>query len=59
MHQMPKQDISREFCKFLTGDNTEKRYNKFIEDRNFKALDIGICYKNTFDDTVIKFSILV
>lgn len=53
MHQMPRQDISKDFCKFLVGDASERRYKKFIEDRNFYALDIGICYKNKSHDTVI------
>jgi len=53
MHQMPKQDISKEFCKFLKGDLSEKRYNYFVKERNDKALDIGICFKNKYDHIVI------
>jgi hypothetical protein len=52
MYQMPRQDISKDFCKFLCGEASERRYTKFVEDRNFYALDIGICYKNESHDTV-------
>jgi prickle len=51
MYQMPKQDISKEFCKFLKIDN-EKRYKEFVEERNSKALEIGICFKNKSNEIV-------
>ncbi len=51
---MPKQDISKEFCKFLKDDISEKRFDNFLKERNEKALDIGICYTNKSDNIVIK-----
>ena len=52
MHQMPKQDISIDFCKFVTSDAAIRKYNEFIEIRNSNALDIGICFKNLYNDLV-------
>ena len=52
---MPKQDISKNYCKFLKGGLNEKRYNAFVEERNDKALDIGICFKNKSEDIVTNF----
>ncbi len=53
MYQMPKQDVSKEFCKFLKEEPShQKRYKDFIEERNSKALEIGICLKNKLPDTV-------
>lgn len=52
MHQMPKQDISREFCKFLKSDVSKKRFDDFVEERNSHALDIGVCFKNKDTNTV-------
>lgn len=53
MQQMPKQDISKDFCKFLSGDLSQKRYISFLEERNLKALDIGVCFKNKSENIVI------
>jgi hypothetical protein len=52
MHQMPKQDISIDFCKFVASDSAIRKYNEFIEIRNSNALDIGICFKNLYNDLV-------
>lgn len=49
---MPKQDISIDFCKFVTSDAALRKYNEFIEIRNSNALDIGICFKNLYNDLV-------
>ena len=53
MYQMPKQDISKDFCKFLSTDLAQRKYNDYLENRNSNALDIGICHKNIYSDTVI------
>ena len=52
MLQMPKQDISIDFCRFITGDIAKRKYNDYLENRNSKALDIGICQKNIYPDLV-------
>ena len=56
MHQMPKQDISRDFCKFITSDVGVKRFEDFVEERNSNALDIGVCFKNKNKETVNLFN---
>jgi prickle len=52
MYQMPKQDISESYCKYLSGDLAKRRYKEFIKERNTKALDIGMCFANMNSELV-------
>lgn len=52
MYQVPKQDISKEFCKYLGDIISMKKYQKYIDNRNNRALDVAICLKNTYKDLV-------
>lgn len=45
-NQMPKQDISIQFCHHVLGNKAFKNYKKFIEKRNTKSMDVGLCLKN-------------
>ena len=45
-NQMPKQDISAQFCHHVLGNKAFKNYKSFIEKRNTKSMDIGLCLKN-------------
>lgn len=53
MFQMPKQDISQEHCHFLKNEDSVKNYQKFIEERNHNALDIGISLINSDDPDLV------
>jgi prickle len=46
MFQIPKQDISANYCSFLANDLAIERYQQFINERNEHALDIGVCFVN-------------
>lgn len=55
MYQMPKQDISAEYCHFLETDEAREQYELLIKHRNEHALDIGICLMNSEEtDLVMK-----
>ncbi len=45
-NQMPKQDISVQFCHHVFGNRALKNYKTFIENRNTKSMDVGLCVKN-------------
>jgi hypothetical protein len=53
MFQMPKQDISHDHCPFLKNEDAVKHYQKFIEERNHNALDIGLCLINSDDPDLV------
>jgi hypothetical protein len=53
MFQMPKQDISHDHCQFLKNEDAVKHYQKFIEERNHNALDIGLCLINSDDPDLV------
>ena len=53
MFQMPKQDISQDHCHFLKNEDAVKHYQKFIEERNHNALDIGLCLINSDDPDLV------
>ncbi|CAF0713992.1 unnamed protein product [Brachionus calyciflorus] len=52
--QIPKQDISPNFCDHLKNKKTFQSYLKFTSKRDFSALDIGICMKNSNQDISCK-----
>ncbi len=47
VQQIPRQDISPEFCQHLKEKSALDSFNSYIKKRNEKYLDIGICLKNT------------
>jgi hypothetical protein len=53
MFQIPKQDVSRDYCQFLKNEDAVKHYQKFIEERNHKALGIGSCLNNSDDPNLV------
>lgn len=49
IYQIPKQDVCLDNCRFIKTNEAREEYEKFINDRNMNALDIGICKVNNKD----------
>jgi len=54
-NQMPKQDISIQFCHHVFGNRAFKNYRNFIDKRNTKSMDIGLCLKNNTNINLVIF----